>query len=77
MDDEGNMRYDLSLPDEVLFKGLASRIKTKFEMGQDALVVVMKAMRKEILCDVRRVGKWEKTVEVCHSLADVFWMLRW
>ena len=41
MDDEGNMRYDLCLPDETLFKGLASRIKTKFEMGQNALVVVM------------------------------------
>ena len=57
MDDEGNMRYDLCLPDEKLFKGLASRIKTKFEMGQDTSILVMKAMGKEIVCDVRRVGK--------------------
>ena len=57
MDNEGEMRYDLCLPDEALFKGLASRIRTKFEMGQDSLVLVMKAMGKEIVCDVRRVGK--------------------
>ena len=46
-------------------------------MGQDVVVVVMKAMGKEIICDVRRVGKWGSSLKVCHSLADLIWKLGW
>ena len=53
MDDDGNMKTDIKLPDNELGKD----IKTKFTNNEELIVSVVRSMKMEFICGVKRTSE--------------------